>query len=223
MKPMRRIAGIDEAGRGPVIGPMVVAGVLVREELLGELLALGVRDSKKLSPKKREHLVGDILRLADLQHIETIRADQIDQRRRVESLNRIEATAMAKILNVLRPDIAQVGSVDVVCERFRSMILSEVADPVKIDSVHHAEDRFPAVAAASIIAKVTRDSSVASLRREYGDFGSGYPSDAKTRSFIREWYAKEGSLPPIVRKSWKTTLSLVGFQMELPFSTRPLR
>jgi len=223
MNLMRRIAGIDEAGRGPVIGPMVVAGVLVREELLGELLTLGVKDSKKLSPKRRERLAGGILRLVDLQHVETIRADQIDLRRRGESLNMIEAAAMAKILNVLRPDIAQVGSVDVVCERFRSMILSEMADPVKIDSVHHAEDRFPAVAAASIIAKVTRDSMVASLRREYGDFGSGYPSDAKTRSFIREWYAKEGSLPPIVRKSWKTTQLLVGAQMELPLPTRPLR
>jgi ribonuclease HII len=223
MKPMWRIAGIDEAGRGPVIGPMVVAGVLVREELLGELLALGVKDSKKLSPKKRESLVGDILKVIDLQHVETIQADQIDERRKGESLNWIEATAMAKILNVLRPDIAQVGSVDVVCERFSSMILSEMAAPVKIDSIHHAEDRFPAVAAASIIAKVTRDSLVTLLRMEYGDFGSGYPSDAKTRSFIKEWYAKEGSLPPIVRKSWKTAHSLVDLQRELSFSTRPFR
>jgi ribonuclease HII len=219
---MKRIAGIDEAGRGPVIGPMVVAGVLVQDRLCEELLAMGVRDSKKLSSKKRERLVGDILRVVDLQHVETIGADQIDERRKGESLNRIEAAAMARILDVLRPDIAQVGSVDVVCDRFSSMIIAEMTDPVKIDSVHHAEDRFPAVAAASIIAKVTRDRTVASLRREYGDFGSGYPSDAKTRSFIREWFAKEGSLPPIVRKSWKTTQSLTGVQAELPFAVRSL-
>lgn len=222
MKPMKRVAGIDEAGRGPVIGPMVVAGILVQDKLLEELLAMGVRDSKKLSSRKREQLVGDILRVVDLQCIETIGADQIDERRKGKNLNRIEAAAMAKILDFLKPDIAQVGSVDVVCDRFRSMIIAEMSDPVKIDSVHHAEDLFPAVAAASIIAKVTRDRAVASLRREYGDFGSGYPSDAKTRSFIREWFEKEGSLPPIVRKSWKTTQSLTGVQTELPFAARPL-
>lgn len=205
-----------------MIGPMVVVGVLVRDELLDELLAIGVKDSKKLSPKKRERLVEEILRVVDRQHTEIIGADQIDARRKGESLNRVEATVMARILDVLKPDVAQVGSVDVVCNRFKSMILSEMASPVRIESVHHAEDLFPAVAAASIIAKVTRDSSVASLRREYGDFGSGYPSDEKTRSFIKEWFAKEGSLPPIVRKSWKTTQSLTGFQTGLPFSTRPL-
>jgi ribonuclease HII len=216
---MRLIAGVDEAGRGPVIGPMVVAGVLVREEMLGELLAIGVKDSKKLSPRKRGRLVGEILRIVECHHVELVPAHQIDEMRRECNLNKIEAAAMAKILDTLRPDIAQVGSVDVVCERFRSMILSEMSLPVEIDSIHHAEDRFPAVAAASIIAKVTRDDAVASLKREYGDFGSGYPSDMKTRSFIKGWYEREGSLPPIVRKSWKTTESLTGVQREL-FSSR---
>jgi ribonuclease HII len=218
MNPMRRIAGVDEAGRGPVIGPMVVAGVLVREELLRELVATGVKDSKKLSPKKRERLMGEVLRIAECHHIEVVTARQIDARRRVRNLNDIEATAMAKILDALKPDIAQVGSVDVVPNRFRSMILSEMSLPVEIDSVHHAEDRFPAVAAASIIAKVVRDEMVASLRSEYGDFGSGYPSDMKTRTFIKEWYEREGSLPPIVRMSWKTAKSLTGIQRELFFS-----
>jgi ribonuclease HII len=219
---MRRIAGIDEAGRGPAIGPMVVVGILVSENRIDELIAMGVKDSKKLSPKKRERLVDDILRVVSLHHAETIQADQIDARRKGESLNKIEATAMARILSVLNPDIAQLGSVDVVCERFRSMILAEMIEPVEIESVHHAEDRFPAVAAASIIAKVARDNSVASLRVKYGDFGSGYPGDPKTRSFIREWYAREGALPPIVRKSWKTVLELTGVQTGPPFSVRTL-
>jgi ribonuclease HII len=219
---MKRIAGVDEAGRGPVIGPMAVAGVLVREELLGELVAMGVKDSKKLSPKKRESLMGGILGIVECHRVELVPARQIDEGRRARTLNSIEAKAMAKILDALKPDLAQVGSVDVVSERFRSMILSEMGLPVEIDSVHHAEDRFPAVAAASIIAKVARDDAVASLRREYGDFGSGYPSDMKTMSFIKGWYEREGSLPPIVRKSWKTTESLTGVQMELFYSRRVL-
>lgn len=220
MNPMKLIAGVDEAGRGPVIGPMVVAGVLVREETLGELMVLGVKDSKKLSPRKREKLFPQILRVVESYRVEMIQSNQIDEGRKSGNLNMIEASAMAKIIGTLKPDIAQVGSVDVVSERFRGMILSETTVPVEIDSTHHAEDRFPAVAAASIIAKVTRDDAVSSLRREYGDFGSGYPSDMKTRSFIREWYLREGSLPSIVRKSWRTVQSLTGGQMETPFSER---
>lgn len=215
MNPMRRIAGIDEAGRGPVIGPMAVAGVLVGEDRLEELLSMGVKDSKKLSPRKRECLRGKILDVVDDHQIELIPAHQIDERRRVRNLNRIEAVAMAKILDALRPDVAQVGSVDVIPERFRFMILSEMEAPVEIDSVHHAEDRFPAVAAASIVAKVARDEAVASLRREYGDFGTGYPRDTRTRSFIKEWYQREKSLPSIVRRSWKTTEILTGVQREI--------
>jgi ribonuclease HII len=215
---MKRIAGVDEAGRGPVIGPMVVAGVLVCEGVIMELLAMGVKDSKRLSPKKREGLIGEILRLAESHHVEIISAACIDERCSARNLNMIEASAMAKILDRLQPDLAQVGSADVLPQRFRSMILSEMVLPVEIDSAHHAEDRFPAVAAASIIAKVNRDSVVASLRREYGDFGSGYPGDSKTKSFIKEWYEKEGSLPPIVRKSWKTIQSLTTAQKE-PFSS----
>jgi len=216
MNPMRTIAGIDEAGRGPVIGPMAVAGVLVMEGRLEELVSMGVKDSKKLSPRKRECLRGKILEIVEGHHVELIPANQIDEKRRVRNLNSIEAIAMAKILDRLKPDLAQLGSVDVIPHRFRSMILSEMAHSVEIDSVHHAEDRFPAVAAASIVAKVVRDEEVASLRREYGDFGSGYPRDMKTRTFIKEWYQREGSLPPIVRKSWKTTEILTGIQRQLP-------
>lgn len=213
---MRLVAGIDEAGRGPVIGPMVVAGVLVREERLGELVSMGVKDSKMLAPKRRERLATEIRGVIDGSRLEIIPAHKIDEGRMVRSLNEIEAVAMARILEALKPDHAQVGSVDVVCDRFRSMILSQMSRRIEIESSHHAEERFPAVAAASIVAKVARDEAVASLRREYGDFGSGYPSDAKTRSFIKRWYEREGSLPPIVRKSWKTSQCLTGAQRARP-------
>ncbi len=220
MNPMKRIAGVDEAGRGPVIGPMVVAGVLVKEGVLRDLLAMGVKDSKKLTPKKRESLIVDILRIAESHQVEVIPASNIDDRSEARNLNRIEASAMAKILDGLRPDRAQVGSADVYPERFRTMILAEMTRPVEIDSAHHAEDLFPAVAAASIIAKVRRDEAVASLRLEYGDFGSGYPSDPKTKCFIRDWYEREESFPPIVRKSWKTALSVKAAQEGSPVEGR---
>jgi len=205
---MKFVAGIDEAGRGPVIGPMVIAGVLVEESRIPELVGMGARDSKRLTPRRRETLRGAILETVKVHRIEILDAAVIDDTRRVKSLNRLEADVMAKILDDLRPDLAQIGSVDVIPSRFKEMVLSGMRSPTEIQSAHHAEDLFPAVAAASIIAKTTRDRIVASMRQEFGDFGSGYPSDPKTRAFISEWYVSKRSLPHIVRKSWKTVESI---------------
>jgi ribonuclease HII len=208
MKPMKFIAGIDEAGRGPVIGPMVIAGVLVDEERIHELSRAGVKDSKKLAPKKREALLKPIMEIAVKYHVEVIAASAIDVTRPTKNLNWIEAGSMARIIDALKPDLAQIGSVDVLPSRFKRMVIEEMGYDQAIDCIHHAEDMYPAVAAASIIAKTTRDRLVASLREEYGDFGSGYPSDQKSRNFISEYIAGGKQLPPIVRRSWKTVENL---------------
>ena len=203
-----RIAGVDEAGRGPAIGPLVIAGVVLPEEKIGQLSAAGVKDSKKLTAKKREALLKPIKEIIEGQHVEIIDAEFIDGTRAVRNLNRIEADFMAKILDALHPDVAQVGSADVVPSRFKSMIRSGMkTSSTEIISVHHAEDQFPAVAAASIIAKTTRDSIVNELHKEFGDFGSGYPHDPKTKAFLREVMAKDEA-PRIVRLSWRTVLNI---------------
>ncbi|MBC7121490.1 MAG: ribonuclease HII, partial [Candidatus Methanosuratus sp.] len=181
----RKILGIDEAGRGPVVGPMVIAGVLLVEEQIPNLIRIGVKDSKKLTPKAREKLLSGILAIAEDQYVKIISAAEIDTLRRTENLNQIEAYAMAEIIRRLSPDEVQLGSVDVDEKRFGSEVMRLTGKVQTISSVHHAEEKFPAVAAASIVAKTTRDRAVADLRKEYGDFGSGYPSDPKTRSFLR--------------------------------------
>jgi ribonuclease HII len=209
MKLMKFIAGIDEAGRGPVVGPMVIAGILLEESRIRELVDIGVRDSKRLTPRKRESLRNQIMEMILGHRIEILQAAVIDETRNIKNLNMIEVEVIAKILSSLRPDLAQIGSADVIPSRFKEMILSEMRSPVEIQSTHHAEDLFPAVAAASIIAKTTRDRIVASMHQQFGDFGSGYPSDPKTRAFISEWYLRKRSLPHIVRKSWKTVESII--------------
>ncbi len=204
------VVGIDEAGRGPVIGPMIIAGVLIDDRDSRRLAEIGVADSKKLSPKRRDKLFAEITGMVRCFHIERLEPAVIDGLRPKSNLNRLEVEVMARILRYLRPNLAQVGSVDVIPSRFRDALLREVALPMEIVSVHHAEDRFPAVAAASIVAKVAREAAIAALREEYGDFGSGYPSDPKTREFISRWFESERSLPPIVRKSWKTAKIIAG-------------
>lgn len=201
------VAGIDEAGRGPVIGPMVIAGVLIEDERVHVLYDLGVRDSKRLTLQRREKLYPEILKEVKSYHVEVVDAKVIDLERGRKNLNVIELEGMAKIISKLRPDLVQVGSIEFKTERFRDKLLRRVEVP-EIVSAHHAEDLFPAVAAASIIAKVTRDRLVAKLREIYGDFGSGYPSDPKTVEFLRH-VINRGELPEFVRSSWGTVQRIV--------------
>lgn len=204
----RLVAGIDEAGRGPVIGPMVIAGVLIEEDRANALHNLGVKDSKRLTPKRRERLYPEILREVKAYHVEVVEAKVIDSERGRKNLNVIELEAMAKIIFRLRPDLVQVGSIEFRADRFRDKLSQRVKVPIV--SVHHAEDLFPAVAAASIIAKFTRDNIVCRLREIYGDFGSGYPSDPKTVEFLRDAIGR-GELPEIVRRTWCTVQRIARF------------
>jgi len=201
------IAGVDEAGRGCVIGPLVVAGVAVKVENLSFLDELGVKDSKLLSPKKREVLYPEIIHLAEKFQTLRVLPYQIDKAvesaRKLHKLNRLEAQTMAQIIEALKPDEAYVDAADTVEHRFGNHIRECLKIKTRIISKHKADRIFPVVSAASIIAKVERDREIASLKLEYGDFGSGYLTDQKTTSFLRQLLEKNGEYPSFVRKSWK--------------------
>jgi len=201
------VAGVDEAGRGCVIGPLVVAGVAMQTETLPLLTELGVKDSKLLSAKKREALYPQIIKLTQNHHIIKILPAQIDEvvrsSRKLHKLNRLEAQTMAKIIEVLKPDEAYVDAADVLEQRFGYHISECLKIKTKIVSQHKADRNFPVVSAASIIAKVERDSEIAKLKVKYGDFGSGYLTDDKTMAFLRKLLGTSGEYPSCVRKSWK--------------------
>jgi len=201
------VAGVDEAGRGAVIGPLVIAGVLVKEEDLPRLREIGVKDSKLLSPHTRETLATEIKRIAQNYNIEKLQPREIDiavrSGRKLHKLNRLEAQTMAKVIEALRPDRVYVDASDVLEERFKQHILECMQFRVKIISEHKADRNHVAVSAASIVAKVERDREIAQLANAYGDFGSGYPSDPRTAAFLKECCEKSGEYPDFVRKSWK--------------------
>jgi ribonuclease HII len=201
------IAGVDEAGRGCVIGPLVIAGFLIKEENLPVLARLGVKDSKLLSPRKREALSTEILRVAEKHYVVKLAPKEIDSvvesLRKLHKLNRLEAQTMAQIINTLKPDEVYVDAADVLEDRFKHHIQEGLTVKAKITSRHKADKIYPVVSAASIIAKVTRDSEIAALRATYGDFGSGYLTDQKTMTFLKQWLQTHAEYPDCVRKSWK--------------------
>jgi ribonuclease HII len=201
------VVGIDEAGRGCVIGPLVIAGIMVKEEDIAALAALGVKDSKLLTPKKREKLAPEIMRLAQKYIVLKVSPQQIDKvverQRYLHKLNRLEAQVMAQIVEQLEPDIVYVDAADVKEKRFGQHIIEASAYKCKIVSEHKADVTYPVVSAASILAKVERDNAVAALREELGDFGCGYLTDPKTTLFLKQWIENHDDYPLCIRQSWK--------------------
>jgi ribonuclease HII len=196
------ICGVDEAGRGPVIGPMVVVGLMVEDDTA--LRDLGVKDSKKLTPARREQLAIEVREVARHEMV-IASADDIDTLRQRYTMNVIESKMFATVIERLGVKVAYVDAADTNEVEFKNLISCELANPVRIISKHGADELFPVVSAASIIAKTKRDALVEEIKDELGgDIGSGYPSDQKTREFLKQWYTEYGKMPPHTRKSWKT-------------------
>ena len=197
------VGGVDEAGRGSIIGPLVVAGVCVKESKIARFMDMGVKDSKALSPMARASLFRKIMKVSDSVCIRKINPVEVDNSVSFRDLNRLEAKAMASIINKIGADEVYVDSCDVNPKRYSSYIGQHLECSAKVYSMHHADAIHIVVSAASIIAKITRDEEIKRLRSKYHNIGSGYPSDQRTMRFIRNYVAKNGSAPEFARKSWK--------------------
>ncbi|MDD3137124.1 MAG: ribonuclease HII [Methanoregula sp.] len=201
------ICGVDEAGKGSVLGPMVIAGVAVAS---GDVFSdIPVKDSKELSPSERDRLFLLIREKCTFATV-VIEAHEIDAIRREMTLNACVAKAHADVIRKLSPDTAYVDACDVNAFRYAETVKSFLPVPCEIVSEHHADQTYTVVSAASIIAKVTRDRLIAELAQKYGDIGSGYPADPITVTYLNSYIDEHGCPPPIARKSWKTVIAMMG-------------
>jgi len=206
----RLFAGVDEAGRGPVIGPLVIAVAVFDRSGIEKLSELNVRDSKKISPSRRQTLEPQIKRLAAEWKTIQITPAEIDRLRKEISLNQVEAEKTAELLMSLKsmPWKVTVDACDSNADDYGVRVtkhIHEANEEFRIHefvSEHKADDKYVEVSAASVLAKVERDRIVEDLKKEYGDFGSGYPADPQTQQWLSQLRGK--SLPDIVRKSWNT-------------------
>lgn len=207
---MKKI-GIDDAGRGPVIGPMVLAGVLIEEEENENLKSIGAKDSKLLLPKKRKE-VGDKIKSKYRYHVEVIYPTEIDNS---DNLNYTEAIHAAMIINELTKDlnepveiILDCPSVNLIAWNGDVLKLLKKPEIVSMRCEHKADFNYPIVGAASIVAKERREEEVKKIKDELGiDFGSGYPSDPATKEFIAKNFEKD-EFKEIIRFSWSTVKKL---------------
>ena len=204
------LIGIDDAGRGPLLGNMVLAGVLIKKEDESELKKLGAKDSKLLAHSER-------VRLASVIKEKIIRAclveatpQEIDEAvLSGENLNTLEAKKMAEVINTLNDKESKI-TVIVDCPSintvtWREKLLTFIKHPQNLTVLceHKADFNHPVVSAASILAKVRREEHVTTMRQLYGDIGSGYPSDPTTIRFLKEQGVRLKD-SGIFRKSWLT-------------------
>lgn len=208
------ILGIDDAGRGPVIGPMILAGVLIDDKVQDELKELGVKDSKQLTQKRREFLSEKIKDLAETFEVVLSSPEEIDNSVGTEmNLNKLEAVKCADIINKINQIDKGKTKISVVIDCPSVSIVSwddflrtkiKNLSNLSISCEHKADKNHVAVAAASILAKCKREKEMDKLKEKYGDeIGSGYPSDHVTCKFLKEKgqkYKDDG----IFRKSWST-------------------
>jgi ribonuclease HII len=199
------IAGVDEAGRGAVIGPLVVAGVSIYPETEEEFRRLRIRDSKQIAPGMRKKLAKKIEELAKDIVIIRVEACKIDTYRKEGiNLNRLEIMKFADVLNFLRPNKAYIDAPEnpeKLKLKMRKMLQSEM----EIIAEHKADNKYPVVGAASIVAKVARDDEIEELKKKHGDFGPGYPSNELTIKWMRDYLKEHKKFPECVRRTWVTT------------------
>ncbi|MEK6891402.1 MAG: ribonuclease HII [Nanoarchaeota archaeon] len=208
------ILGIDDAGRGPVIGPMVLAGVIIKPETEKEFMKLGIKDSKALLPKKRESLAEEIKKIAIKSEYVIIPVREIDGKDNDNlNLNEREAVASAMIINKINQSLKGKEQIKVIidCPSVNLKSWKEYLEKYLVGKAnltilceHKADINHVVVSAASIIAKTTRDNEIEKLKKSIGiDFGSGYSSDPITRKFIYDHYEKFKD-KDIFRESWST-------------------
>jgi ribonuclease HII len=199
------LLGVDEAGKGPVVGSMFVAGFVVEEEKLYDLAALGVKDSKMLAPVRREVLEKKLIALAESYYILEVPAQVIDELRQVMTMNDLMVRSFSQVLSKLSAHKAILDAADVDAERFGRRVKESSGTAMEILAEHNADKNHQVVSAASILAKVQRDRSIRALEASLGcQIGSGYPADPKTLAFLGSWIKYHGDLPPCARRSWAT-------------------
>lgn len=208
------ILGIDDAGRGPLIGPMILAGVLVTTEQDKKIKSLGAKDSKLLAHSARVSISKEILKNSISSKIVQSSPEEIDNSiKSGTNLNTLEAKKTAEIINSLNNKKDKI-KVIVDCPSVNTQVWQRTLegfidhlDNLKISCEHKADANHPSVSAASILAKVRREEEVSRLKKEFGNFGSGYPSDPLTKLFLRE-RGNELENSGLFRKTWATWKNL---------------
>ena len=211
MAPGLKALGVDEAGRGPVLGPLVMAGVLANSQQIEALEAVGVADSKRLSKKRRGELATEVRRIIPEFSIRVLEAATVDRYRERGHLDHLEVETTVSMVNELTPDWLVVDALGAGGTTHHRRLTQGIGQPdLHILAENGADAKYAVVSAASLLAKTVRDEVMLEIGETFGEVGSGYPSDSKTVRFLENWRDSGRPLPEFVRKSWATVERIWG-------------
>jgi len=198
---MTKILGIDEAGRGPCIGPLVMVGFLVNEKELKKLESTKLKESKQLTALQREEYF-EVLQKIGKYIVKIVSPKEIDEavESKTTNLNWLEADHIIEMIEKTKPDKVILDCPSNNPKAYKDYIIQRLKHKTQITAEHKADEKYVVVAAASVIAKVTRDREIEEIKKRIKkNFGSGYPSDPYTKEFLKENYT---NYPEIFRHSW---------------------
>ena len=200
--------GIDEAGRGPILGPMVMAAVALDTGAARALTRAGLADSKQFgvgpdARARRAELAALVRSRACFVAVEIVEAEEIDARVAHNELNLLERERAVRMIEQAPP-----------CARILAdgaRMFGELRDRFPaLRAYDRGEDRHASVAAASVVAKDLRDAwfvgMVERYRADFGEISGGGYINPATRAFLRAYRARHGCLPPEARRSWSIQL-----------------
>ena len=226
--------GVDEAGRGPAIGPMVVCAISIPIGDRGILTEIGVDDSKNLTRQRRESIHSEIIDISESRGwkigVINCDAERIDLWMESGTLNSLEVLAFSDAIEEVAENSLEysifLDACDVDAERFGRNVSSSLTNKGidwKIFSKHRMDSDDVVTGAASIIAKVNRDWAMDKLSQELGiDLGSGYPSDPKSKTAIEDLCRKD-LLPDCLRRKWKNVDRAWMMHHRTPIPSRSIR
>ncbi len=199
-----KVLGIDEAGRGPCIGPLVICAVLIDEKELDKLTRLKLKDSKLLTPKRRAEFFGKLKKVIKKYKVIVVPPQEIDKAVQGHdglNLNWLEARKSAELINALKPDRVMLDCPSPNIKAYTSYLKKYLSNKdVIVKAEHKADLKYVIVSAASIIAKVIRDKEIKKIQEKIKEsIGSGYPADPITQEFLKKNYKKYSN---IFRHSW---------------------
>lgn len=200
-----KILGIDEAGRGCVLGSLFVGACCCLDTELETIIQTGATDSKKLSAKKRVKILEQLEQSVQTRFL-TASPQEIDN----GNINTLEEEAFANHIVHFKPDKVYIDApvhpkgIPSFIKRLKALLEKASVDIPELIVEPKADLNYPIVGAASIVAKVYRDKSIKAL----GDVGSGYPSDPKTRNWIKGFFLRDEPLPSSVRTRWGTIANI---------------
>jgi len=202
--PNRLTLGIDEAGRGPAIGPMVMAAVAIDSRTAASLTRMGLRDSKSFGAGDdahavRKELASEIRKRAVFVQTVEIEHDEIDRRVCKGELNCLEREVASRLID-------GAPACDKIIADGKRMFAALTLRYTQFLSIDRAEEHHASVAAASVLAKVLRDDRFNLIKQryepEFGPIAGGGYANAATRKWVRAYVERYSRLPDEARLSW---------------------